>query len=118
MTVENQNTANTNNQEHGLTTQAQAALLQSEIEGDRQDLQDLIAEGSVTPEEVAVFKAEIDEKQLLLGFFSETLSHATSAVHPSTQSTFESPEKKVTKNLPYHESELVGCRVKRIKKLK
>ena len=92
--------------------------MQSEIEGDRQDLQDLIAEGSVTPEEVAVFKAEIDEKQLLLGFFSETLSHATSAVHPSTQSTFESPEKKVTKNLPYHESELVGCRVKRIKKLK
>ncbi len=74
VTVENENKNNIQPESTPLTVEEEAAALRSSIDADKSDLALMKEGGELSDEEAAEFEREIDEKEMLLHFFHETLS--------------------------------------------
>lgn len=96
MSVDNENKNPTQSEQHQpeiLTAEDQAALLVAEIESDRASLDELVNGGGVTPEDeeiVGILSAEIEEKELLLGFFDQTLQQIGGNTERASQGVLSS----------------------------
>lgn len=81
-----------------ISVTEEAAALQALIEADYADLDQLIDEGQVSKEEESAFRAEIDEKTMLLGFFQQTLDELRDKTgerldEPATEETNDKDKK-------------------------
>lgn len=74
----------------------QADQLRAEIAQDSADVAEMAADGSLTDEEVAVFGREIDEKQLMLKFFDDTLRGLSMSNADKNPNRSESKQKEAT----------------------
>jgi hypothetical protein len=89
MSLENKNPAQP--EPELLTAEDQAALLVTEIESDRADLEELVNGIPISPEDeeiVGLLEAEIKEKELLLGFFHQTLQQIDGNTEQASRGVF------------------------------